>query len=222
VAVSGSHPQHAQAPQPLDRQHRLRTNRPTQCGSAEPSASPESRSFRIFRQPRDIGGVRIRLCEAGAGRVQPPKRARPGREADRERLDLHPHETTGRVEPCGAGDNGFRFRPADSESGSAATRCVSATEKPELRQPCGGLVSDLRSIPFAARRPGQEMSYLGSGVGMNVISTAAVISCYPGSIGIPPAEAEGAWILPLRRESTLDSGSASLTSAPRRAPTPSA
>jgi hypothetical protein len=57
---------------------------------------------------------------------------------------------------------------------------------------------------------------------MNVISTAAVISCSPGSIGIPPAEAESAWILPLRRESTSDSASASLTSAPRRAPTPSA
>jgi hypothetical protein len=37
--------------------------------------------------------------------------------------------TTGRLELRGAGDQGFRFGPSDSQSGSAATRPVSATNQ---------------------------------------------------------------------------------------------
>ena len=57
VAVSGSHPQSPQAPQPLDRQHRLsRQPQVTQCGSAEPPAGPRIPLFPDI--PTAVGGRR--------------------------------------------------------------------------------------------------------------------------------------------------------------------
>ncbi len=59
--VGGSDPQHAQAPQPLDRQHRLR-GRDSRSSHSEtrPHRAPrtESRSFRIFRRPPTKGPAR--------------------------------------------------------------------------------------------------------------------------------------------------------------------
>ena len=62
VTVGGSDPQPPQAPQPLDRQHRLKRPAPQHTGACSAKHPPrqESRSFRIFRRPGDKAVVRNR------------------------------------------------------------------------------------------------------------------------------------------------------------------